>query len=66
MFFSKESNVSLLKNLNFNIHSKELFAIIGSVGSGKTSLLMTILGEIESIKGNMKVSGSVFYVPQEP
>ena len=66
MFFSKESNVSLLKNLNFNIDSKELFAIIGSVGSGKTSLLMTILGEIESIKGNMKVSGSVFYVPQEP
>ncbi len=48
------------------ISNKELLAIAGPVGSGKTSLLMTILGEIESIKGNLKVSGSIFYVPQEP
>ena len=64
--FIKESKELLLKNLNFEIASKELFTIVGSVGSGKTSLLMTILGEIEYIKGNMKVSGSIFYVPQEP
>ena len=27
---------------------------------------MTLLGEIKSIKGNMKVDGSIFYVQQEP
>jgi ABC-type Mn2+/Zn2+ transport system ATPase subunit len=64
--FVKESQEPLLKNLNIEISNKELLAIAGPVGSGKTSLLMTILGEIESIKGNLKVSGSIFYVPQEP
>jgi ATP-binding cassette subfamily C (CFTR/MRP) protein 4 len=64
--FVKESQEPLLKNLNMEISNKELLAIAGPVGSGKTSLLMTILGEIESIKGNLKVSGSIFYVPQEP
>ncbi len=66
IFFVKESQEPLLKNLNMEISNKELLAIAGPVGSGKTSLLMTILGEIESIKGNLKVSGSIFYVPQEP
>jgi ABC-type multidrug transport system ATPase subunit len=56
----------VLNNINFQIDSPELFSIVGPVGSGKTSLLMTILGEIESIKGNMKIDGSVFFVPQEP
>ena len=37
----------MLKNINFKIDSPELFSIVGPVGSGKTSLLMTILGEIE-------------------
>lgn len=27
---------------------------------------MTLLGEMKSIKGKMKVDGSVFYVQQEP
>ncbi len=66
ILFVKESQEPLLKNLNIEISNKELLAIAGPVGSGKTSLLMTILGEIESIKGNLKVSGSIFYVPQEP
>ena len=66
ILFFKESQEPLLKNLNMEISNKELLAIAGPVGSGKTSLLMTILGEIESIKGNLKVSGSIFYVPQEP
>ncbi len=66
ILFVKESQEPLLKNLNMEISNKELLAIAGPVGSGKTSLLMTILGEIESIKGNLKVSGSIFYVPQEP
>ena len=56
----------MLKRINFQIDSPELFSIVGPVGSGKTSLLMTILGEIELIKGNMKIDGSVFFIPQEP
>ena len=44
----------------------ELLAIVGPVGSGKSSLLMALLGEMPSINGNVKLNGSVFYVTQEP
>uniref|UniRef100_A0A1J3EAZ1 ABC-type xenobiotic transporter n=1 Tax=Noccaea caerulescens TaxID=107243 RepID=A0A1J3EAZ1_NOCCA len=41
-------------------------AICGAVGSGKSSLLSSILGEIQKIKGTVRVSGKQAYVPQSP
>ncbi len=43
-----------------------LFAIVGQVGSGKSSLLMSLLGEMSPTHGSIKLNGSVFYVSQEP
>jgi ATP-binding cassette subfamily C (CFTR/MRP) protein 4 len=48
------------------INSGELIAIIGPVGAGKSSFLMSLLEELEIIGGDVKINGSVFYVPQEP
>ena len=41
-------------------------AICGTVGSGKSSLLSCILGEIPKISGTVNSSGSKAYVPQSP
>ncbi|MED6179455.1 ATP-binding cassette, sub-C (CFTR MRP), member 9 [Stylosanthes scabra] len=41
-------------------------AICGTVGSGKSSLLSGILGEIYKQSGMVKISGSKAYVPQSP
>lgn len=41
-------------------------AVCGTVGSGKSSLLSCILGEIPKITGTVNVSGSKAYVPQSP
>lgn len=41
-------------------------AVCGTVGSGKSSLLSCILGEIPKISGTVNVSGSKAYVPQSP
>ncbi|KAE9611183.1 hypothetical protein Lal_00012069 [Lupinus albus] len=41
-------------------------AICGSVGSGKSSLLSGILGEIYKQSGTVKISGTKAYVPQSP
>ncbi|KAI4310612.1 hypothetical protein MLD38_035578 [Melastoma candidum] len=41
-------------------------AICGTVGSGKSSLLSCILGEMKKVSGQVKVSGTKAYVPQSP
>ncbi|ESW35099.1 hypothetical protein PHAVU_001G206700 [Phaseolus vulgaris] len=53
-----------LKNINLKIKKGELTAIVGTVGSGKSSLLISILGETHKISGKVRVCGSVAYVAQ--
>ena len=42
-----------------------LVAVVGSVGSGKSSLLSALLGDMRRDGGHLNVSGSVAYVPQQ-
>ena len=39
--------------------------MVGRVGSGKTSLISAVLGEMHKAKGNVNVNGSMSYVPQQ-
>ncbi|VVC32373.1 Hypothetical protein CINCED_3A009972 [Cinara cedri] len=55
-----------LENINFNVGPGRLIAVIGSVGSGKSSLLQAILGELPLSNGNISISGVVSYASQEP
>ncbi|KAH7314691.1 hypothetical protein KP509_21G016300 [Ceratopteris richardii] len=41
-------------------------AVCGKVGSGKTSFLLSILGEIPKLSGTVEVNGSMAYVSQSP
>lgn len=43
-----------------------LYAIVGPVGASKTTLLQTILGELDLDDGTLTVNGSVCYAAQEP
>ncbi|KAL8167765.1 hypothetical protein V2J09_009264 [Rumex salicifolius] len=53
-----------LKGINLEIKKGELAAIVGTVGSGKSSLLASILGEMHKISGKVRVCGSTAYVAQ--
>ncbi|KAL5208407.1 hypothetical protein ABZP36_032842 [Zizania latifolia] len=55
-----------LRNLNFRIQQGMRVAICGTVGSGKTSLLSCILGEIPRLSGEVQTCGSIAYVSQSP
>ncbi|XP_049801233.1 probable multidrug resistance-associated protein lethal(2)03659 isoform X2 [Schistocerca nitens] len=55
-----------LKNVTLKVVPGKLFAIIGPVGSGKSSLLQTILGELPATSGTLAISGKVSYASQEP
>ena len=54
-----------LKNIDFQIKRKSLVAIVGAVGSGKSSLISAILGEMECIDGKVEINGSLAYCAQE-
>ncbi|KAF7804848.1 ABC transporter C family member 4 [Senna tora] len=53
-----------LKNINLEIKKGDLTAIVGTVGSGKSSLLASILGEMHRVSGKVWVCGSTAYVAQ--
>ena len=64
--FSWSEGIPLVLNdVTLEIGSKQLLAVVGRVGSGKSSLLSAILGELEIICGKVYVNGSVAYVPQQ-
>jgi len=54
-----------LKNISLQIKKKNLVAIVGQVGCGKSSILSAILGDMEKIKGSVNTYGSIAYVPQQ-
>ncbi|KAG7924648.1 hypothetical protein KL925_005079 [Ogataea polymorpha] len=48
-----------LKNVNLSIRHGELIVVTGSIGSGKSSLLAAISGQMPHIDGIVSISGSV-------
>ncbi|XP_042485004.1 ABC transporter C family member 3-like [Macadamia integrifolia] len=55
-----------LKDLNFRVYHAMKVAICGSIGSGKSSLLSCILGEVSYVSGTIKMNGTKAYVAQSP
>ncbi|CAL8406691.1 unnamed protein product, partial [Arctogadus glacialis] len=55
-----------LQNLSLSVGSRQLVAVIGPVGAGKSSLLSAILGELPLDKGVVKVKGQLTYACQQP
>ncbi|KAK9121647.1 hypothetical protein Syun_019264 [Stephania yunnanensis] len=53
-----------LKDINLVVKLKEKIAICGEVGSGKSSLLAAILGEVPIISGINSAHGKIAYVSQ--
>ncbi|KAJ1525343.1 hypothetical protein ONE63_010161 [Megalurothrips usitatus] len=55
----------ILKDINLGVGKGRLVAVVGAVGSGKTSLLSAMLGEMERLGGRVNTVGSMAYVPQQ-
>ncbi|XP_069753243.1 ATP-binding cassette sub-family C member 5 isoform X4 [Narcine bancroftii] len=54
-----------LHNINLSIEKGKLVGICGSVGSGKTSLISAVLGQMTLMEGSIAVDGNFAYVAQQ-
>lgn len=57
----------VLDKIDLDVPRRKLVAVVGPVGSGKSSLISAILGDLEKVDGEVQVdlTSSMAYVPQE-
>ncbi|KAL4709197.1 hypothetical protein ACJJTC_008125 [Scirpophaga incertulas] len=63
--WTNDASKCALKNISVRIRKGKLCAIIGPVGSGKSSFLQLLLKELPVLSGNISVVGRISYASQE-
>lgn len=61
--YKGDKNAIAVKNLNATFEKGKLYAIIGSVGAGKSSVLYSALGELELRTGSIRKNGNIAFIP---
>lgn len=51
-----------LRNINMQVDQGQLVAVVGTVGSGKSSLISALLGEMEKLSGRVNTKVNIFSV----
>ena len=59
-----EQEAFKLEDINFQVGRSELIAVIGSVGSGKSSLLAALAGDMRKTEGELVFGASKAFCPQ--
>ncbi|KAH6765373.1 multidrug resistance-associated protein 5 [Perilla frutescens var. hirtella] len=62
--WDQSSHTATLSNIQIKVEKGMRVAVCGVVGSGKSSFLSCILGEIPKISGEVRICGSAAYVSQ--
>ncbi|XP_066494056.1 ATP-binding cassette sub-family C member 12-like [Tiliqua scincoides] len=61
----KSSRGLALCNINFTVQKGKVLGICGNVGSGKSSIMAAILGQMHLCEGRVAVDGTLAYVSQQ-
>ncbi len=65
-FAYNKGGPDVIKNLTLSIPRGELYCIVGGNGTGKTTALGIIAGIRKPYRGNVKITGRVAMLPQNP
>lgn len=60
-----DKNKNVLEHITYAAHKGDLSCVVGRVGSGKSSFLQSILGDLYKVKGHVQIHGNVAYVAQQ-
>lgn len=63
--FSWGEDEPVLRSINVRVKKNNIIAVVGTVGSGKSSLISAFLGELEKISGRVNTVGKIAYVSQQ-
>jgi ABC-type multidrug transport system fused ATPase/permease subunit len=55
-----------LEGISLQLRKGQLLAVVGTVGSGKSSFISALIGELTLKKGSMGMRGSIAYCDQKP
>lgn len=66
MIKNENKNHPCLKNISLEINKNSFAILTGEVGSGKTSLLQVLTGEVVPKSGSILVNGRISYASQDP
>ncbi|KAK9542217.1 hypothetical protein VZT92_000096 [Zoarces viviparus] len=61
----KSETLPTLRNISFTLPKGSLLGICGNVGSGKTSLISSILEQMHLLQGSLTAEGTFAYVSQQ-
>lgn len=64
--YSPSGHAWTLSNVSFTARQGQLHVVVGAVGSGKSSLLMTLLGELPTTAGSASLRCRSALSPQQP
>lgn len=64
--WNRYQQIPVLDNIDFSARKGELSCMVGRVGSGKSSLLQAIIGDLWKMEGEVIVRGRIAYVAQSP
>eukprot|EP00753_Platysulcus_tardus_P008156 PLAT157.2.p1 GENE.PLAT157.2~~PLAT157.2.p1 ORF type:complete len:1456 (-),score=796.76 PLAT157.2:104-3955(-) len=56
----------IMDNVSFRLPRGSLTLVLGPVGSGKSSLLSALLGDMDRLAGSVQLNGTVAFCSQEP
>lgn len=64
--WNRHQDKNVLQNIEYTAYKGELSCIVGRVGSGKSSFLQAILGDLWKIQGSVEARGTTAYASQQP
>lgn len=66
-YWTQEEKCKLaIQNVNIKLEGPRLVTVVGAVGTGKSSFVQVVLGELELDCGKVHISGNISYCSQEP